>query len=111
MPPVVLFPPRRAGNHPPPGESSPPLQFSPLPPDRWPAWARQLAARRHPGDRSVLDIIEREHGPTGSDPFKLWHAETFGVWASPCNCRAFARRLASQFRLPADSGPALTSPI
>lgn len=53
----------------------------------WPLWAEAMREMKTDGELGVGDTVERLHGEFGSDTWKTWHAETFGVF-KPCKgCR------------------------
>lgn len=66
----------------------------------WPPWALSMRAQAIPGERGLVETIERTVGPFGGDAFKLWHAATFGPMAGHCNCAALRERWAAEFLYP-----------
>ena len=69
-----------------PAPVSPPVPAPKPPAQDWPKWAAEMRAQSLPGERSIVDTIERLIGPFGSDEFKVWHGEVFGVYSKTCNC-------------------------
>ena len=77
-----------------------------MPGRMWPPWARDLAAQAQPGEASLAETIERVIAPFGSAAFKLWYAETFGVWTAVCNCADLKARWRVEYAY--DSGAMAT---
>lgn len=62
------------------------FEFEDVKPKSNPQWVIDLIVHKIPTDTGVGDIIFRLYGHEKSDSFKLWYAETFGVYKSTCNC-------------------------
>ena len=62
-----------------------PRPLAAVPRDQWPPWAADFAEHARAPERGVGDTVARVL-PFASDAFKLWHAETFGVWSPSCQC-------------------------
>lgn len=58
-------------------------QQSPLPFDRWPAWAKLIAGQREAGEKGVGDTAARLFGKIGGDAFKVAFKTVFKV---DCGC-------------------------
>lgn len=51
--------------------------------ERWPEWAKDIAAARQPGDAGLGDTVVHLIGDTRSENFKKWFQEKFG---RSCGC-------------------------
>lgn len=70
-----------------------------------PEWALAIERNSIAGEYGIIATIERTVGPIGSDAFKLWFAETFGVFSAACNCQSIRAQWLSSYRYPLTSTP------
>ena len=60
-------------------------------PRPWPPWAEVVAMQARPGEAGLVETLERVVGSFGSEQFKVWYAEVFGVF-KPCPCARLRAR-------------------